>query len=261
VNYMKDILFSGTLNKRVLGIQSNPEEIEVLIREYKPFILSTAQKCTYKNYITEQDDEYSIALIAFNEAVKAYREEKGAFLSFAKSVIRMRCIDYYRKEKKHTGNNLSLDGDDGETTDNSLIYSSIMQYEEDETAQNRALEIEQYRQELEKWSIRFSELVRVSPKHAKTRAACKKIVDYLTGNKDKLEYVLKKQMLPIADIEKALRIPRKQTERLRKYIIAVLIIKNGDYPFLNEYVKDWGNFNKIWYNIYKILYYEGEMSA
>lgn len=238
---MKNILLPGALNKRILKIQNNQEEIDSLIHEYKPFIMATVRKCTYKSYITEQDDEYSIALIAFAEAVKAYREDKGNFLSFAKNIIRKRCIDYYRKEKRHLNSRLSLDNANEEDTENSLIYQQSMKYyAQDEIAQNRVLEINQFKQELAKWNISFSDLIHVSPKQVKTRQMCKEIIGYLIRNKEKLQYTFQKQMLPLADIEKETLIPRKQLERVRKYIIAVLIIKKGDYPFLNDYIKDWG---------------------
>ncbi|NLC77223.1 MAG: RNA polymerase sigma-I factor [Clostridia bacterium] len=240
-HFVKNIFFSGTLNKRILKIQNNQEEIDPLINEYKPFILATARKCTYKSYITEQDDEYSIALIAFAEAVKAYREDKGNFLSFAKRIIKMRCIDYYRKKKREAGGLPSLDSVHDGNTESSLIYKQSMEhYAQEEIAQNRALEIEQFKQELAKWNISFAELVDVSPKQAKTRQVCQKIIEYLLGNEEKLQYIFQKQMLPLSVMEKDTGIPRKQLERLRKYIIAVLIIKTGDYPFLQEYVQDWG---------------------
>ncbi|HHV59084.1 MAG TPA: RNA polymerase sigma-I factor [Clostridiaceae bacterium] len=240
-HFMKNILFSGALNKRVLKIQNNQEEIDPLIREYKPFIMATLRNCTQKSYITEQDDEYSIALIAFTEAVKAYRNDKGNFLSFAKQIIKMRCIDYYRKEKRHSYDLPFLDNTNEENAENNIIYlQSLKNFAQDELAHNRALEIEQLKQELADWNISFPDLVNVSPKQAKTRQMCKKVIDYLMKDEDKLQYIFRKKMIPLSDIEKDTLIPRKQLERVRKYIIAVLIIKKGDYPFLNDYVRDWG---------------------
>lgn len=237
----KEAFFPGALNKRVLQIQKDPEKIDALICEYKPFILAAAQKYTCKSRVTEQDDEYSVALIAFAEAVRSYREDKGRFLPFAKSLIKMRCIDYYRKEKRHAANRLSLDSIDEEETYNHLLYNqSLKQYEEDEAAHLRALEIEQFKKELAGWGISFADLLKVSPKQARTRRLCEMIVRYLTENQEKLQSVFQKKLLPLSDIEKDLRLPRKQLERVRKYIIAVLIIKKGDYPFLNDYVSDWG---------------------
>ena len=49
--------------------------------------------------------------------------------------------------------------------------------------------------------------------------------------------MLHSKMLPLSLIEKELGIKRKKFERHRKYIIAVLLIMSGDYPYLEEYVK------------------------
>ncbi len=46
------------------------------------------------------DEELSIALMAFNEAIDGYDTSKGSFLSFAKLVINRRLIDYLRKKTK-----------------------------------------------------------------------------------------------------------------------------------------------------------------
>lgn len=48
-----------------------------------------------------------------------------------------------------------------------------------------------------------------------------------------------KKYIPIAEIEKALKISRKKIERLRKYIIAIIIIITGDYYYIKEYIRDY----------------------
>jgi len=211
------------LNKRVLKIQGRQEEIDLLVREYKPFILSTVQKSTGKNYITEQDDEYSIALMAFAEAVRLYREDKGNFLAFAANVIRMRCIDYYRKEKKHWENLAYPDSDEDKPEDNLLYKQAIDNHALEDEARLRAMEIEQYQQELANWGISLNELVRLSPKHKNTRQQCGKIVAYLQKDRELLRQLFQKKQLPLADIVKNIRVPRKLAEKFRKYIIASCI--------------------------------------
>src|SRR5690606_2812765 len=56
-----------------------------------------------KRYIDpSHDDEYSIALAAFNEAIDGYQEGAGkSFLGFAETVIRRRLIDHVRREQRH----------------------------------------------------------------------------------------------------------------------------------------------------------------
>lgn len=235
----KNMLFSNTLKERIKRIQNGQEEIDRFVSEYESFILSTARKCTGKSYITVSDDEYSVALIAFVEAIRAYREEKGKFLSFAKNIMKMRLIDNYRKEKRHM-NAISIEGNFEEETENDLTSKeSLERYENDEIAEKRSLEFSQFKEELANWDITLLDLVHTSPKQIKTRQMCKDVIRYLMADEEKLKYIFEKQILPLAEIQKDTGIPRKQLERVRKYIIAVLIIQKGDYQFLSDYVADW----------------------
>ena len=49
--------------------------------------------------VTRSDDEFSIALLAFYEAVKHYDPAGGSFGAFASLVIRHRLADYYRSQR------------------------------------------------------------------------------------------------------------------------------------------------------------------
>ena len=51
-----------------------------LIHSYKPFIAKTVSSVC-KRYIHESDDEFSIGLIAFNEAIQKYHSRKGELIN------------------------------------------------------------------------------------------------------------------------------------------------------------------------------------
>ena len=70
------------LNERVIHIKDNIEEVNRLIEEYKPFIASTVESHLGRYVEYGRDDELSIALIAFHEAIEKVSKEN--FLSFAK---------------------------------------------------------------------------------------------------------------------------------------------------------------------------------
>lgn len=66
-----------TLEKAVESIQKGNKDLQnELIQQYKPFIAKTVSSVC-KRYIDEKDDEFSIGLIAFNEAIEKYSPEKG----------------------------------------------------------------------------------------------------------------------------------------------------------------------------------------
>jgi len=231
---------SVSINDRVERIKDNEEEINRLVEEYKPFIASCVEKATGRYMRYGEDDELSIGLMAFVEAIKSHDSKKGNFLSFAQNVIRRRLIDYYRKEKKHS-NMLSLNGyyDEGEDGERDLgIGEALENYTINEINEYRRLELEELKKELLRWDITFSQLADASPKHGRTRKSYAERIRYLQSQPDLVKQIMSKKYLPVAEIERALGLPRKKIERARKYIIAVLIIITGDYQYIRDFV-DW----------------------
>lgn len=229
---------SVLINDRVEKIKEDEQRINEFVEEYKPFIASCTQRITGRFVRYGEDDELSIALIAFVEAIRSYDSTRGSFLSFAQNVIKRRIIDHYRKEKRF-GNVVSLTEyyKDSEDEKDLSAAESIERYSTDEISEYRRLELEELKKELEKWEISFFELVDASPKHDKTRKMCSDILQFLLSQPELVKSIKNKKTLAIAEIEKALRIPRKNIERMRKYILATLIIKTGDYQFIKDYIR------------------------
>lgn len=231
----------ASINDRVKKIKGNNEEINRLVEEYKPFIASCVEKATGRYVRYGEDDELSIGLLAFVEAINSYNMFKGNFLSFSQNVIKRRLIDYYRKEKKHS-NIVSINEyyqQDEETEKDLSTEKSLDNYEREKDSENRRLEIADLQKELNEWGISFSELAETSPKHDKTRRMCSDIINYILSRQELIRQIRDKKYLPIAEIEKSLNLPRKKIERMRKYIIAVMIIRTGDYRYISSFV-NWG---------------------
>lgn len=231
-----------SINERVTYIKDNETEISSFVEEYKPFIASCVEKATGRYVRYGTDDELSIGLMAFVEAIKAYDLNKGNFLSFSQNIIKRRLIDYYRKEKKNS-KVISLNeymNDDENTTD-FTESRSVERFTEEELTQYRRLEIKQLKDELDEWGISFLDLADTSPKHKKTRKAYSQITSFLLSQPEMVVSIKKSKCLPIVEIEKVTKIPRKTIERARKYIVAVIIVASGDYQYIKSYVDTWGN--------------------
>ena len=74
------------------SIEDNIQDIKAknineLIKDYMAFIVKTISSITGRYVSIENDDELSIALIAFKEAVDKYEESRRSFSCFAKLVI------------------------------------------------------------------------------------------------------------------------------------------------------------------------------
>ncbi len=225
------------INARVAAIKNNEEEINRFVEEYKPFIASCTEKLAGRYVRYGEDDELSIAMMGFVEAIKAFDGARGNFLPFSQGVIKRRLIDYYRKEKRHS-NVISLNTYMGEENEEFDLSSgeSLEQYDKDRLGEYRRLELEQLGRELLEYEITFFELASVSPKQDRTHKVFGEIAGFLLSRPDLIQRIKEKKYLPVAEIVNALKLPRKIVERSRKYIIAVVIIASGDYQYIRDYV-------------------------
>ena len=66
------------IDSNALRAQNDGVYLEEFLKEYELFILHAAQKVTGR-YVTKMDDQWSVALNAFHEAIKSYNFDKGAF--------------------------------------------------------------------------------------------------------------------------------------------------------------------------------------
>jgi len=234
-------MYPVSINERVENIRGDEQGINSFVEEYKPFIASCVEKVTGRYVRYGEDDELSIALMAFVEAINSYDNRKGSFLSFSQNVIKRRLIDYFRKEKKHSST-VSLNecyGDDEDQEIDLSTNESIEKFSKEEISEYRRLEIEDLKMELRKWDISISDLVESSPKHDKTRRLYAGIAKYIVSRPELISIIMNKKYLPVADIEKDMGIPRKKIERARKYIIAVVVIILGDYQYIRNFI-EWG---------------------
>lgn len=231
---------SVPINNRVRQIKNDPQEINRLVEEYKPFIAACAEKTTGRYMRYGEDDELTIAMMAFVEAIRSYNILKGSFLGFARNVISRRIIDYYRKQKKHEKviSISAYQNEENESDPDLTVQESIDRFRSGQENDIRRLEIQELKRELEEWGITFNDLVSASPKQEKTRRLYNQMTAYVLDNTEIVNTILSKKYLPVNDIVKGTGIPRKKIERARKYIIAVVLIFNGDYDCIREYV-DW----------------------
>ena len=150
-----EIMNMNQLEQLVLESKDNEQKMNDLIEAYKPFIVSCAQKLSGRYLKYGSDDELSVAMMAFVQAVQGYRTENGEFLSYAATVIRNRVIDYYRKQKRQTGKIIYIHKEDNETEDQIETQVSLAAYDEERLRRERISEIQQLKDKLAKFDIDF----------------------------------------------------------------------------------------------------------
>lgn len=240
-------LESIPLEELVLEIQEGDQEKQhYLLKSYRPFMVKTiSQVC--KRYINpEQDDEFSIGLSAFNDAIFLYTPTKGAsFLSFAKLIVTRKVIDYirYQSRRQHA---VSLDYFyDEETMENTAEVAVVVkQYQDAVHTRNRREETYEYSEKLKEYNLSFYELTKVAPKHRDTRDNAIQIARKLVADDELREYVETKKKLPIKKLKPHVNVSKKTLERNRKYILAMFIVLNSNFLYLKEYLKGAGTCEK-----------------
>lgn len=225
------------IDQNAIKARDDAAYFELFLTDYESFILHAARKATGR-YIAKTDDQWSVAMSAFHEAVSSYAFEKGAFLPFADTVIKRRLYDYLRKQSKHSCEILidSYTAEAGTEEDLQVKYE-VMAKTSSKQETDARLEIEVITDTLNDYGITFTELAGVSPKAAKTKNVCGKAISFLTQNPLLLNEMKRTRALPLKTIEKNANLPRKVLERHRKYIIAGAEIISGDYPILSEYLR------------------------
>ena len=76
------------------------ENLDNLVKQHMAFLIRTVSNFTGRYVSIENDEEFSIALLAFTEAVKRYDKEKGTFLTFAKLVIEKQAENLFDEQEK-----------------------------------------------------------------------------------------------------------------------------------------------------------------
>ena len=233
------------VRQAVTQVQQGQDELrDELVQKYLPFILKvTSQSC--KRFVRlGVDDEVSIALMAFNEALDKYDcSQSTSFFSFAEAVIKRRMIDYFRKKGRENReipwSAISHDEDGLETTFqlDKLTWEKAKEIHfEKEVTVLRRDEILEYQKELKYYGISLQELVEVSPKHQDARKSAYEIASLISGNEQFRSHLQRTKTLPLKELELIAKISRKTLERQRKYIIALAIILIGRFYFLEEYL-------------------------
>lgn len=220
----------------------NKDIREQLIADYRPFYLRVASGVSRKYLVLGRDDEASIAMSAFDEAITAYNPNAGAsFLSFAEIVIKRRLVDLFRRKARRQ-NEIplsSLETDENEEGVMRKIESrealGIMQVQRE--SEERREEIFRLNQLLSDYGVLFSDLVKISPKHRDARERALEVANILASNPKLLQYLTQRKALPLKELEKLVDVSRKTLERQRKYIITLTLILVGEFHYLKEYLK------------------------
>ncbi|MEG0452566.1 MAG: hypothetical protein RR558_05825 [Coprobacillus sp.] len=149
------------MQEEILEARKDEYSRNRFIEKYKPFLAKYVSTLSKKYVSYGQDEELSIALLAFNESIDRFDGE-GVFFEYAKLVVKSRLYDYFKsKDYRNQLHKESLD----DTNEIYLNIGSQEHYNQELHQQNLKAEIEILTQTLQYYHIEFNELYSSSPKH------------------------------------------------------------------------------------------------
>ena len=245
---MSDIRLAASAaewNSRAVAAKTDSRAFDRLAEDASFMIRRAAARAVH-HFITDSDEEWSVALLAFYEAVQSYREEMGSFPGFACLVIRRRLIDWGKRNRAAQQEILLPPETMDSRTEEEAV--SRLDVEIGERAAERSAaespegtplrdEIEALGQQLEAYGFSFFDLPACSPRAGKTKEACGRAVRTMLERNDLTDRMARTGTLPMKDLQKASGVSGKILERHRRYIITAVLILRGDYPGLSEYLR------------------------
>ncbi len=224
------------LVSRVKAAKTDSNAANALIADYMPFIRSETAKYL-KRQPEPEDDELSIAMFAFYEAICSYSRLRGAFLKYAALQIRSRLIDYYRREKRnHIQISLNTPAEDEQTELMDTLADPHDEYSEHELREATQAEIRELTEQMESFGVSITDLAENAPKQGRTLEICKQAVCYARRHPDILDSFLRTKRVPLAQLAEGADVERKSLERHRKYLVGVLLICTNGYEILRGHI-------------------------
>ena len=189
------------------------------IKEHFPFIIYTTSSAIGRYISIENDEEFSIALEAFNSAIDSYKPDQSKFETYATTVIKNKLIDYHRGQKKHYGHEALDDEIPAPMKDDDL-----------------RLEIVELSHQLKKFDLSFDDLVEISPRHYDTRVRAIGVGIEVSKIKRIMDEIYRTFKLPVSEILKVVKSTRRFVYLHRQYILTVTIIFHEELSSLQSWI-------------------------
>lgn len=211
---------------------------EKIFHEYRPEIKSIASGICKRPLSWDNDDELSISLIAFNEAIDTYDESKGmSFISYARMLIHNRLVDYFRRESRFIHASLDMVGKEQQINEYEK-EQACQEYRKNEANTNLRDSMELFDKVISEYDISLDDLVNVSPKHEDTRVTLMKVAQSLVQEPILLSKLKNNKKLPVKELMLYTGISRRVLERGRKYVIAIaLILSDKELSGIKHFIR------------------------
>ena len=204
--------------------------VNELIEKHMPFIIKSISDVTGRYVSCENDEELSVGLLGFHEAIERYDNEKGHFLSFAKLVIGSRIKNYLKSENKHQHSSLE------ELLDKGLeIKDEYLEQKEDNSILIE--EISRLKTEISSFGFTLEDLASEAPKQQATRKNAISLSEEISKDEEFTSFMYVKKRLPIKRIVLKFSVTEKVIKGSKKFIISVVIIIDKNFSVLKNWIR------------------------
>lgn len=220
-----------TLENQIVQLQKdgNSEDRNEIIKAYEPFILNTIVHLKKAYIQIENDEEFSVGLMAFNEAIDKYDESRSSFLTFAKVVIESRIINYWEKESRHKAESLDA---------NESSKEQLMAIDNIEKTMMLRQEIHQLETVLELFGLDFNLLADAAPKHSDAKRNAIDVGIKAAQFEEIVERLYDKKKLPILMVSKKTNASLKVVKTHKLFIISIIVSIKENLTSIMEWFMD-----------------------
>lgn len=223
----------------VTRVQKRDEQArQELFQRYLPRIRAIAAGICGRPLDWSNDDELSVSLIAFNEAIDTYDENKGmSFLNYARMLIHRRLVDHFRRESRFR--HASLDAPDEETEFSRYeVAQAWNRYQAEEEARDQGEMVARYNEALRDYGISLDDLLVVSPKHRDTKQTLMRVARELVTQPALMRRLREHKQLPVKELMVLTGVSHKVLETGRKYIIALaLVLSDEEFLPIRQFIR------------------------
>ncbi|MDR2535000.1 MAG: sigma-70 family RNA polymerase sigma factor [Treponema sp.] len=225
---------SQDFTEKIILAKTDKQALNKIIVEYMPFI----KKCVSRIFFKKQarEDNLTEAMLGFIHSIQTYQIGLGNFIAYAQTVIRNRLIDAVRREANIQKPLFSISA---AVEEKDILWEyelSQRNYDIAEEQKNLQLEIIDINTEFAQWGFDLKSLVKNCPKQDRSRRVCHRIAQKALEDRELVAEMLGIRRAPVKQLAAAGGCSEKIVDKYRRYIVALIIIAEGNYPYIHSFL-------------------------
>lgn len=208
---------------------------EQFIADNLPFIKRIVRRATH-SFFVEHEDEYSIALTAYNQAIDHYQVGGDVpFEPYARLLIKNRLLDWFRRQNR-TNHEVALsetDADDGIPLEERLADPHSVDVQQKLECEEAMVQLQA---QLQQFGLSLPALVAKFPRHQDSRLLCVRLARQLSEDDRLYDQLVKTHRLPGAELSRKSATPLKTIEKNRASIIFLTQLMHSELQTIKTYL-------------------------